>query len=75
MMALVTGRLAPWLAVTAAALAMTGTAWWLGGRDARRDTDALRGQIEAQRRMDDAGEIMRGRDDGGILDWLQRRGQ
>lgn len=64
-----------WIGAGAVVLALAGGIYWLGGRDARHEADELRAQIETDRRMDDAAEDMRGRDDDGILDWLFKRGQ
>ena len=74
MMGLLSGR---WLLHLGAALAAGLCIWWIIDTNARLNAlnDALRARIEARERMDDAETDIRGRDDGGIIDWLHRRGQ
>lgn len=73
MLALLAGRLVPWLAVAAAALAITGAVYLLGGRDARRDANDLRDTLQTRERIDDAVQDIDRRSDDDIDAWLRRR--
>lgn len=73
MLALLAGRLVPWLAVAAAALAITGAVYRLGGQDARREAGDLRDTLQTRERIDDAVQDIDRRSDDELDAWLRRR--
>lgn len=75
MLAAITGRVGGFTAMLTISVSLLAGAYWLGGREARREADALRARIDTMERMDDAERGIRGLDDGAVLDWLHRRGR
>lgn len=72
---MILARLAPWLAVAVAALALAAGFWWLIDRNAdlRRDNDALRNQIEKREDIDNAIDDVDGLDPDALDQWLRDR--
>lgn len=72
MIALLTSRAGLWALAVAAVIAVGGWLYWQGGKEARREADALRDDISAWERVNDA-DIGSGDPDDDI-DWLRSRG-